>query len=368
MARPKLLAVDDVVANLVTLERVLEELDVEVIRANSGDEALRCVVKHDFALILMDVLMPGLSGVETAELIRQDPPSANIPIIFITAQDPSDELTFRGYAVGAVDHLYKPLHAEVLLSKVRVFLRLYNQRAQLEAARQDFEQFAHMASHDLRAPLRQIRCLTEIITADHNDGMDADGREIQQRIVDVVGRAERLVSGLLAFARGGQVLPNSGPVELGEVFEDVMLDLAELVEQSGARVDLEKLPTVYGDRGLLYQVFQNIVANAIKYRRPDVPLEVTVGASETPAETTITVSDNGLGFSQHKAKQMFRPFTRLVGRETAEGSGIGLATVKRIVEKHGGTVEAFGEPDKGARFIVRLPTSQPAPAPAPMED
>ena len=217
--------------------------------------------------------------------------------------------------------------------------------------------FAYIASHDLREPLRRIRAFVERL--DHRLGstLDADSRNDLDRITTTVTRMQGLIDNLLryAVADGGEIV--SVEVDLDAILADTLADLSESIERSGAEIQIEPLPRIKGDPSLLRQLFQNLLANAIKYaapqRRPKVRVEVEPGPDD--ASCRLYIRDNGIGFDPRHAERIFEPFTRLHGRSDRPGAGIGLAIARRIVERHGGRISAIGAIGAGATFELMLP-------------
>lgn len=357
----KILVVDDLPANLRAFERILHGLHAEVICVESGNDALAMVMKHAFAVILMDVEMPGMDGIETTQLIRQDKAYRNIPIIFVAAHDDSEDLLIRGYASGAVDYLYKPLRQTIVASKVRVFLQLEDQRQELIKSRRAMADFAHAASHDLKAPLRHIASYTELL----RDGAEESPEEQQQWLNYIHSASTRLsllIDGMLEFASTGSNGITPVQVDLNCVMRDVLDDLDRIISESDATIAVDELPTVLGENQLLYQVFQNIIGNALKYRRKGVAPVITISNKYVGDSAHIAFSDNGIGFKQERADWIFKPFSRLVALKDYDGSGIGMATVAKIIDLLGGKVTAVGEVGVGSTFTVTLPHAPTAPS------
>lgn len=355
--KPKILVVDDLTANLRAFERILRGLNAEIISVESGNDALAMVMIHDFAVILMDVEMPEMDGIETAQLIHQDEAYSRIPIILVTAHDDCADLLVRGYAAGAVDYLHKPLRQSIVASKVRVFLQLEEQRQELIQSRRAMSDFAHAASHDLKTPLRHISSYTELLLEDEQESAE-DRQHYLTYIHEASKRLSCLIDGMLEFASTGSNGVTVGCVALDSVMQDVLADLDDVVEESGATVTVDGLPSVRGDAQLLYQVFQNIIGNALKYRREGVTPEIAVSHSYVDDMVSIEFSDNGIGFEQERAQWIFQPFSRLVAPTEFDGSGIGMATVAKIVDLLGGEVTAVGKVNVGSTFTVSLPQVQ----------
>lgn len=378
----EVLIVDDQLSGLTTLRTVLEPLGETVVEARSGREALRYLLHHDFAVILLDVLMPDLDGFETATLIRERERSRLTPIIFVTASLTTDAHVFRGYEVGAVDYVLKPVVPEVLRSKVAVFADLARKEAQLAhqaaeltrlnqqlqaqnrdlgALNEELQAFSSTVSHDLKAPLRHIAGFARILVESAGPKLDAEDRGHLETIVGAVQRMSLLIDDLLAFSRLGRAEPRMTSVDLGRLVDGVRAELTDAARGRDIRWSVGPLPTVPGDQGLLRVVFSNLLGNAVKFTAPRAAAEIVVTAQGRGAEdVAIAVRDNGVGYNPQLGGRLFGVFQRLHAQEEFEGTGMGLAIVRRVVERHGGRVWAEGEIDRGATFYVQLPLTLPS--------
>ena len=239
---------------------------------------------------------------------------------------------------------------------------------ELKRSNQELEQFAFVASHDLQEPLRKIRSFGDRLVSRHGEDLDEKGRDYLMRMHGAAERMAALIQDLLAFSRITTRAKPLEPTDLGEVVLEVAGDLEERVRDSGGRVVVGGLPTVRADRTQMRQLFQNLVGNALKYHREDVPARVEVtGRILRPdgpgdrATAEIRVRDNGIGFDPKYAERIFGVFERLHGRSAYEGTGIGLAICRKIVERHGGTLTAEATPGEGATFTITLPLADEEP-------
>ena len=397
----KILIVDDRPANLLTLESVLEDLGQEIVKATSGREALRYVLRDDYAVILLDVKMPEMDGFETAALIRERDRSRHTPIVFLTAHKDEEHL-FRGYYAGAVDFLYKPINPEVLRSKVSVFVDLslktemLRQQAQVLRARNEelekqmeqrreaelrvlalntelearvrartselsrsndeLRQFAYAASHDLKEPMRTIASYTQLLSQRYTDRLDDTGQEFLLYVVDAVRRMDALLNDLLSYSQHLGAKPVAfESVNAEAVLMGVLMTLQAAIKEARGTVTHDPLPTdVTADFAQLSQLLQNLVGNALKYRKPDVSPEIHVSAADSDEEWIFSVRDNGVGIEPAYRDQVFGIFKRLHGREYP-GTGMGLAICKKIVERLGGRIWVESEPGVGSTFFFTVP-------------
>lgn len=380
-----ILLVDDEVANLQALEAVLEGLGQNLVKASRGEQALKRVLEHDFAVILLDVQMPGMSGIETAALIRARERSRTTPIIFLTGMMRTAEMVFSGYSAGAVDYLMKPLEPEVLRAKVAVFVELDCARHELEqeiaervriaeqvselnialrqknddllAANSDLESFCHSVSHDLRMPLRHIHSYVSLLEASASEKLNTEERRHVYTVQKAVLRMTRLIDDLLAFSRIGRAAMHRQRIDMDELIDESFQELGPDLNDRHIDWQRHSIPDTEGDPQLMKQVWVNLLANAVKYTRPRDPAKIEIGADVAENEIIYYVRDNGVGFNMQYVDRLFGVFQRLHTENEFEGTGVGLANVRRIVQRHGGRTWAEGVEGRGATVYFSLPTA-----------
>src|ERR687889_1445719 len=374
--------VDDQPANLVALEAMLQGLGQNLIRAESGREALKWLLTHEFAVILLDVKMPEMDGFETAALIRQRDKSRHTPILFLTAADATQTQAVRGYAVGAVDYLVKPVVPEFVRSKVAVFVELakknellrrqaallaQSEQAALELAEaraelvrdlehknRELESFSYAVSHDLRAPLRRIDSFSRAVLESQGDRLDETGRKFLTRVREASQHMSQLIDDVLYLSKVTRAELREQEVSLSDL---ASLVLDQLQEGEPHRVVERKIRPgvmVMGDGQLLRIAMENLMENAWKFTGKQPHPRIEFGVIHGGGEPTYFVRDNGAGFDMTYAARLFGPFQRLHAQEEFPGSGIGLATVQRIIHRHGGRVWAEGLLGQGATFYFTL--------------
>jgi len=380
-----ILLVDDEARNLDVLESILESSDYRLTRAQTADEALRWLVRENFALLVLDIRMPDMTGLELAQLIKQRKKTRYLPIIFLTAYYQQDEHILQGYGAGAVDYLSKPCNPAVLRSKVAAFVDLFRKSCALEAeievrraaeqrvrelndqlaqrvadlgaANAELEAFSYSVSHDLRAPLRQVSGFVNSLQKAAGDELPSPAAEYFPLIQDSVTRMGRLIDDLLEFSRVGRTEMMEESVNLGALVEQSLQMLHPGTNGRNIEWQIQPLPEVRGDPAMLRQVWASLLDNAIKFTRPRAPARIELGSRTEPDEYVFYVRDNGVGFDPRYADKLFGVFQRLHGRGEFEGTGIGLANVRRIVTRHGGRAWAESAPDQGTTVYFTLPRS-----------
>jgi signal transduction histidine kinase len=377
-----ILLVDDNSTKRLALAAALEGLDLNLVTAASSREALRLVLQHDYAVILLDVQMPEMDGFEFASLIRNRERSKHTPIIFITAHSEAETSALHGYDLGAVDFIFAPVIPEILRAKVNVFIDLAIMRqnleteiavrksvekaitglnaeleshaARLEAANKDLESFSYSISHDLRSPLRAIDGFSRVLEEEHAGKLDDEGRRVLGIVREHSKKMEQLIDGLLEFSRLGRKPIVATAIDMTRLTKQV---IQELQPGSGhiPAIKLNPLADAMGDPVLIKQVWANLLSNAIKYSSGRERAEIEVGGYGDGAESVFLVKDNGAGFDMRHYDKLFGVFQRLHGVDEFPGTGVGLAIVHRVVTRHGGRVWAEGKIDGGATFYFALP-------------
>jgi signal transduction histidine kinase len=364
VARPAVLMVDDHAPNLVALEAVLASLDADLVPASSGEEALRRIAEREFAVVLLDQRMPGLSGTETVAALGAPVTSPRPPIILLTAYSLDDAEIREAYRLGVVDTVQKPYLPEVLKTKVQVFVELFRFRELLrvkllEEERRErlrFEQeLVAMVSHDLRTPLTVISLGASRLLQSEVDAETT--RRIAGRVSVAAARAARLTQDLLAFteARHRDRIPvhiESG--DLHRVVEDTVEDLR--LEHSAHLIDVEHRGDGTGefDPDRVAQIITNLVSNAVRYGTRGEPIHVRSFGTE--AELGLEVNNAGPPIPEEEKKKLFEPLQRGKGSEQrAHGLGLGLFIVDRIVSAHQGKIEIESDASHGTTFRVTLP-------------
>ena len=518
IAANMILIVDDKAENIFSLKRTLEFNGFEVDTADSGEEALKKILKNSYSLIILDVQMPGMDGFEVAEALSGYSKAADIPIIFLSAVNTDKKFITKGYTSGGVDYIVKPVDPDIFILKVKTLNRLYEQNRelnrvrlylleevevrkqaektlvktmkehrsilesipqiaftltpdgeiefvnehwyiysddagrmpqfhdedhkasegfmkaletgsvfvaevrirnkysgafryhllkmipvkqgivvvkwvgtftdiqeqkaanenleikvrerteellkknrQLETSNHELQQFASVASHDLKEPLRKIQVFSSIVRDRFLNNTPASFHHLD-RVIEASQKMSELINDLLDYSRLSMNALYKD-TDLTELVAEVVNNLEFSITEKNASVTVGEMPTIAVIPGQIRQVFQNLISNSLKFSRKDVHPVISISSECTdnlPDDIcTLIVQDNGIGFDEKYLDKIFTIFQRLNAKEDYEGTGIGLAIVKKIVEKHSGTITARSIQGQGAKFIITLPVRQP---------
>jgi len=411
-----ILIVDDKQENLFSLKTLLQLNAYDVDTASSGEEALKKILKNEYALIILDVQMPGMDGYEVAETVSGYSKTKTIPIIFLSAVNIDKRFISKGYASGGVDYIIKPFDPDLLMLKVKTFYRLYKQskelkliqaelqdevdrrkqaqkqleevnnqleekvkertkellkaNRELEASNTELQQYASVASHDLQEPLRKIITFINIIQ-ERFLGRIPEAAFYINKVASSTERMRNLINDLLNYSR----LSTSSyfvSTDLNAILQETLSDLEVTIQEKGAKIEVEKLSSAEVIPGQIRQVFQNIIGNALKFSKDNRTPQIKIWSERTNAKLfsgnldsagnflRIHIRDNGIGFNEAFLGKIFTLFQRLHGKDEYEGTGIGLAIVRKIIEKHNGIITANSKEGEGSTFIIVIPVKQEA--------
>ena len=356
----------------LALRTILAPLDEDTVEASSGADAMRQLLRNDFAVILLDVRMPIMDGFETARLIRQRPLYELTPIIFVTAPDQAESVMDRGYNLGAVDFVFDPIVPAMVRSKVRVFVELYRAqqeqrryRTQLEslveertialtAIQRELEAFSYALAHDLRAPLTAFDTLSKRLLDDGDGGLDVRTARHLRKMRAASERMSSVFEGLQMLFRltSGEIRREE--LDASAMAEQIVAELRAAMPQRAVEVDIAPGVAISGDRRLVRILLTNLLDNAFKFTSTKADARVSFGQEEVYGERRVFVRDNGVGFDMIDSHRLFGAFQRLHSQSEFAGAGIGLATARRIVNRHGGRIWGEGAVGEGATFYLVL--------------
>ncbi|MEN3306415.1 MAG: two-component system, NtrC family, sensor kinase [Micromonosporaceae bacterium] len=383
----KILAVDDSLTYLQGIGGSLREDGYEVVLAHSGEEALDLLAAQTVDCILLDLLMPGIDGHETCQRIKATPAVRDIPLIMMTALDDTNAM-LDGLSAGADDYIQKTADPTILKARVRAQIRRKqfqdeNRRIrdqlvhkEIEAAQaraahavaearaaladelewknRELEAFGYSVSHDLRNPLNIVDALVNLLIEDYAGILDATARHHLDRIRAAAARMSDLINALLRLSQASRAELTREPFDLAEIARDVTEELRSAQPHRTADFRIEQHLLVHADPHLVRILLDNLLGNAWKFTMRTAEALIEVGAQYTAGGTAYFIRDNGAGFNHHNPDELFHPFGRAHSDSDFPGTGIGLATVNRIIERHQGRIWAEGAPGAGATFYFTL--------------
>lgn len=386
--RKKILAVDDSPTFLHELATRLRHEGYDVLQVSSGQAALEVLTRQPVDCILLDLVMPGLSGKEVCRRIKETPGWRDIPLIMVTAHE-SPEAVIEGIDAGADDFIAKSSDFEVINARLRAQLRrkqfedenrlireqlrqrereaavaetraalladLERKNQELAQANEELEAFSYSVSHDLRAPLRAIDGFTRMLLEDYADRLDAQGLDALRELRSAALRMTERIEGLLALSRWSRGEVQWEAVDLSALARQIAEEIQAAHPERQASIVIADGVVVCGDSRLLRAMLENLLGNAWKFTARTNEPRIEFGTTDYDGERVCFVRDNGVGFDMTHARKLFHPFQRLHRATEFEGTGIGLATVYRIVRRHGGRVWAHGAVGQGATFYFTLP-------------
>ncbi|MCX6279480.1 MAG: ATP-binding protein [Bacteroidetes bacterium] len=403
------MAVEDSMVQAKKLKNFLDQNSIRNILFSTADEAFYAAIADPPVLIISDIVMPGMSGYEFCTKLKNHHILKEIPVILLTSlRDPLDII--KGLQAGADNFITKPYEEQYLLSRIQYLLanrelrkagsaemvieivfrgnkyainsekkqildlllsvyeaaiqrndQLISTQVELEAsnenllaANQELEAFSYTVSHDLRSPLNVVAGYTQLLQADYGDKLDEEGNEYLERMLHSAFSMAKLIDDLLKFSRSGRTVVTPEYVNLTEMADKLVDEIKAREKDLKADIQIQRGLLSQADPSLMNVVLDNLLGNALKYSGKNDHPVIIFDKMISGRETVFFVRDNGAGFDMAKADKLFNPFQRLHTNQEFQGTGIGLATVKRIIERHGGRIWAESEPGKGATFFFTL--------------
>jgi light-regulated signal transduction histidine kinase (bacteriophytochrome) len=308
-------------------------------------------------VILADYKLPQWRGTDSIEILKQK--GLDIPVILVTGSL-GETMAVECIKQGIADYVLKqqltrlPTAVRRALQERRLRQEYKQSQEELMRSNRALEQFAYIASHDLQEPVRMVAIFSQLLAQRYGDKLDAEGEKYMKFVTEGALRMQTMIEDLLTYSRLGREGLSAKPTDCNEVVQRALSNLASLIQDCKAVVSCERLPVVVADAGLLLQLFQNLVGNALKFRRAEAPL-VKLWAVEQKSDWLFSVSDNGIGIAPEQAENIFIIFRRLHTRTEYPGNGLGLAICKKVVEQHGGKIWVESVPGQGSTFKFTLP-------------
>ena len=363
------LIVDDTEANVDVLVEALGD-DYEISVAMDGEAALENIEMEAPDIILLYIMMPGMDGYEVCRRIKANETTKDIPIVFLTAM--TDIISkAKGFEVGAVDYVTKPF--EILEVKARVYTHLSlrlakyelseknqileDKTVELQAAINELEAFSYTVSHDLKSPLRAIEGYSKIIIEEQGEILDDDGKKMLFNIRKICQDMISMIGKLLEYSTTASLELCKEPLNISEMITLTFEQLKSIYPKRFIEFEFETgMPPVFADKVLLQQVIHNILSNSIKFTKNRDKTLIVAGCKRGKSEYIFYVKDNGVGIDMEFSEKLFRIFQRLHSQDEFEGNGIGLATVRKIIQRHGGKTWIESKLNEGTTIYFTLPS------------
>lgn len=353
----EILIVDDMPDHIAYSGTLLKAEGYRVFAATSGKAVIRFLEGRIPDMILLDIQLGDTNGLELCKVIKSNPKTSTIPIIFLTSET-SPEIISRSFELGGCDYVKKPFIKDEYLARIRTHLQIATQQRDLTNANNELNMFCSAVSHDLKAPFNIINMLIEMLRGELGENQEQGIYDIMDMIVSKATQTRIMIERLFEFSKMCNVKPKMQRIDIKRIAVDTFNDLYALEKKRKIEFVCGNLPIVYGDEVLIQIMLKNLLGNAIKYTSKRERAVIEISGSSDKTYNTIKIKDNGSGFDMTYSNKLFKVFQRLHSEDEFEGSGVGLALVNRIMERHGGLVQAYGEVSKGAEFSLLFPKKQ----------
>ncbi|HET8548285.1 MAG TPA: ATP-binding protein [Bryobacteraceae bacterium] len=348
-----ILNVDDDEAGRYARSRVLQRAGFRVLEAATGIDALSIVAREKPAVVLLDINLPDIDGIEVTQRIKQNPEWVSVAVMQISASRVEDADRIEALDRGADTYIAEPVHPAVLIATVRSMLRAREAEEELRHSNERLRRFSYVVAHDLKEPMRAVSSYAQLLQSRYRGRLGSDADEFIGFIIEGVGRMNTFIQDVLRYSETSEAELDCKPVSLDSVLMWALMEVHGAIRETAAEITRDPLPELCVDAMRMTQLFTNLLGNAMKYRGAEPP-RIHVSAFEQQHSWVISVRDNGVGIDPKYQDQVFVLFKRLHGRDTP-GSGVGLAICKEIVERHGGRIWVESTPGKGSTFSFSIP-------------
>lgn len=348
------LIVDDIPDHIAYAGKILKSDGYKVFAVTSGIEALEFLEERLTDIIMLDIKMDGMDGLEVCRKIKSCDATKDVPVIFITSEN-NPNVIKKGFALGCCDYIVKPFTKEEYLARIKAHIKISRQSKELAVAYNELEHFCSAVSHDLKSPLNVMSMLIDELESDIEDNSIEEALETAAKIRRKSLKLTEMISRLLEFSKMCNITLESESLDIRRMFTDVFLELKAFESDRNIMFQCDEMPEIIGDEVLIEMLIKNVMTNAFKFTSYKDRAIITVKYDSDGFYNIISVKDNGIGFDMSYKNKLFKVFQRLHSSENFEGNGVGLALCKRIIERHGGKIKAFGEINKGAEFKLYFP-------------
>ncbi len=354
----KVLIVDDVTKNIQLVASFLKQAGYDINFALNGKDALKHIIREHFDLILLDIMMPEMDGLEVCQKIKSDPRTQDIPVIFITAKTDVDSIS-TAFEVGGVDYITKPFNRSELLARVKTHLELRSQRKNLEELNATKDKFFSIIGHDLKSPLNQLLSLSEIIQNEIKRGREQEVIRMANLLTESAKSARTLLENLLDWSRSqtGKIHFAPEKLDINRITEEVVELNAQNAFQKNIKIKsaIDPGTTIFADENMVKTVLRNLISNGIKFTKTGG--EIKLRAEQVNGMVIYSVADNGIGIKDEDVNKLFRIDInpKSIGNSSEKGTGLGLILCKEFVEMNGGEIWAESKWREGTTFKFKVP-------------
>lgn len=363
-----ILIVDDTEENLDILVEALSD-DYGISVAMDGETALETLKEEVPDIILLDIIMPGMDGYDICKKIKENKETADIPVIFLTAIS-EIESKAKGFELGAVDYITKPFEVLEVKARIRTHLSLKfakyelseknkileQKTIELENAFNELEAFSYTVSHDLKSPIREIEAYVKIMLQEKNEKLQTNTKEIINKVNDICDNTITMIENLLGYSKMNNLEICKEMIDISKIFKLTFEQYKTIYSERNIEFEFETgMPMVWADSTLIKQVISNIISNAVKFTKNEYKASIIVGCKKDKEEYVFYVKDNGAGIDMEFSGKLFGVFQRLHSQEEFSGSGVGLAIIRKIIQKHEGRTWIEGKVNEGTTIYFTLP-------------